>query len=726
MEDRETIRRRRPALSCVECRRRKVKCDRNDPCANCVTARCPCAYKTHGNSRPDRYTARQTERWGSTSSTATPQAGRNSPSTEHPGRFRDRTASVSAEARRRREDHADLENASGERAEARAQQTGVPDCRQIVPSHRDQRHANQSGASRVMLNKTRVLRWSHWMGTTPEFARVFHPYAETFKGVRGVPTDANPIGDTPRSVHISELLHRCKGLAKEIKIWRPSRCLSCPQTGFLCPPSREVANKMSANYFRLFESTHRILHIPTFWKEYQRYWDNTEPIPMSLRLKILLVIGIGSVAHNANWNNEPNNDFRKMVHQWVYTAQTWLSGPLEKDRLNITGIQVCCLTILARELFSIGGDLVWMSTGSLVNRAMQIGLHRDPKNLPPMPVLEMELRRRLWATVLEMVVQSSLDSGLPPRLSLDDFDTCAPSNINDDEIDESSTTLPHHPIETFTTSSVQLFLLDSFPTRLQIVQTLNGLKPELSYPEVLVLSDRLTAACKATTEFTRRITPAKLSPFNRNILDFLTRRFLIPLHCPFATQVRTNPMFYYSLKTSLDAAIALVSLEPDEDFRTFMVLTGGSYREGMRCAATIISLEIIVQIENQRLDGTLHRGSSYRQLLKSHMQTMIARSEERIRHGETNIKFHLFANMILAYVRAMEDGVSCEMEMSKAAKESLEYCVRMLEELERGAGVGELQCPHDVGFTPASFDEGMDVFGYGLGMDFTFADAGLF
>lgn len=32
-------RRRRPALSCEQCRRRKMKCDRSDPCAQCVQAR---------------------------------------------------------------------------------------------------------------------------------------------------------------------------------------------------------------------------------------------------------------------------------------------------------------------------------------------------------------------------------------------------------------------------------------------------------------------------------------------------------------------------------------------------------------------------------------------------------------------------------------------------------------------------------------------------------------
>lgn len=51
--------------------------------------------------------------------------------------------------------------------------------------------------------------------------------------------------------------------------------------------------------------------------------------------------------------------------------------------------------LLARQVFNIGGDLVWGSTGSVINTAMQIGLHRDPRHLPPMSALQTELRRRL-------------------------------------------------------------------------------------------------------------------------------------------------------------------------------------------------------------------------------------------------------------------------------------------------------------------------------------------
>lgn len=37
--------RRRPAFSCLECRRRKIKCDRKDPCSHCVSVAIQCVHK---------------------------------------------------------------------------------------------------------------------------------------------------------------------------------------------------------------------------------------------------------------------------------------------------------------------------------------------------------------------------------------------------------------------------------------------------------------------------------------------------------------------------------------------------------------------------------------------------------------------------------------------------------------------------------------------------------
>lgn len=52
------IKRRRPALSCVECRRRKVKCDRQKPCGPCTRMKSStCTYRpntTRSTSRPTK------------------------------------------------------------------------------------------------------------------------------------------------------------------------------------------------------------------------------------------------------------------------------------------------------------------------------------------------------------------------------------------------------------------------------------------------------------------------------------------------------------------------------------------------------------------------------------------------------------------------------------------------------------------------------------------------
>ena len=47
--ERQSKRRRRPALSCIECRRRKIRCDRNDPCTHCISVRIQCTFNVYGD-----------------------------------------------------------------------------------------------------------------------------------------------------------------------------------------------------------------------------------------------------------------------------------------------------------------------------------------------------------------------------------------------------------------------------------------------------------------------------------------------------------------------------------------------------------------------------------------------------------------------------------------------------------------------------------------------------
>ncbi|KAJ9642687.1 hypothetical protein H2204_002335 [Knufia peltigerae] len=579
--------------------------------------------------------------------------------------------------------------------------------------------ASRSGLSesQTILDKSRMLRWSHWLGTAPEFHLIGDCYIEVLGHSKNFSKGDAEI--QALLVRIGNGLQKCKSIARRIKLGKPTRCLSWREFA-LSTPSRAVADTMVNLYFQSFESTHRILHIPTFWSEYRRYWDDPERTTPDLRLKILLVIAIGS---SLSEYSDTDTNFHNMVHQWVYTAQAWLSGPLEKDRLNINGLQIHCLTILARQTFAIGGDLVWMSMGSLIHRAMQMGLHRDPTHLQTMSILQSEMRRRLWATIIEMVLQASLDSAMPPRISFDDFDTLAPSNVNDDEISEDTSTpsgnsLVPHARNIYTSTSIQLFLLDSLPTRLRILHLLNGLHTGLSYTEVLALTTHLNDTCREYSTFMKE--NRAITAFHRNLLDYLVRRFVIVLHCPFMSKARTNPLFYYSVKASLDAAMSVISPEPDKGFSHLMTIGGGLFREGLWHAQTVICLELLGEVDAQASDGTLHRKSAYRDLLKQAVRDMMVLVTERIRHRETNIKSHMFLSMILAQAEATAETTALDapspsprLRIAQSAVESLEVCIGLLQDRVDTSTTTTFPSPMDVGLGASNPPDGTGLQGGG-------------
>lgn len=567
---------------------------------------------------------------------------------------------------------------------------------------------------KISLDKSRDLGKSRWMGKPQEFSVMIDCYTEIIGKDSGKVQYKTP--ETASLVAQSrELIRKCKAAAKSTKRSRPSR--SHESSYEIGLPPREMSDAMINLYFSSFESTHRILHGPSFWAEYKRYWDSPDHAPTDVRLKISLVIGLGSSLYSHQSTDEALGN-ADLVHRWIYAAQKWLSGPLEKDRLTIGGLQIYCLTILARQIFSVGGDLTWISTGSLVQIAMQMGLHRDPSYLPSITSLQAEIRRRLWATIVELVVQSSLDSWMPPRISVEEFDVKPPSNLNDEDLDEATTVTNPRPEDVFTDTSFQLTLLESLPIRLRIVQLLNQLNSEPTYPQVLELSLALTKALHACASKTKQDSEHN-TPFRRNLLDYLIRRFALPLHTSFSSRARLEPTYRHSRQASLDAALAILSPEPDPRFARLMAFGGGMFREGQRCALLAVGMELIAHLEAQRLDGTLGRTGAYRGVLKGAVRDLLELSEERVRLGETNVKSHMFLSMILAQVEAVEAGLPVELQVARSARDSLELCYGILS--ARASSLpASLMTPSDAGTGAAGFGEnGFESYNvYGMGMDF--------
>ncbi|KAJ6185711.1 hypothetical protein N7519_007012 [Penicillium mononematosum] len=80
----------------------------------------------------------------------------------------------------------------------------------------------------------------------------------------------------------------------------------------------------------------------------------------------------------------------------------------------------------------------WPLTGLAIRMATVQGLHRDPLALPlgTIDVVQVELRRRLWAQICYLDFRTAEDHGLAPSIHESDFDTRRPLSLDDVDLVE--------------------------------------------------------------------------------------------------------------------------------------------------------------------------------------------------------------------------------------------------------------------------------------------------
>ena len=501
-------------------------------------------------------------------------------------------------------------------------------------------------------------------------------------------------------------------MARAAKAERPIKWHTNPNFKDYIPP-RDVSDKLVSLYLRTCESHYRILHIPSFIAEYNDYWRDPSSATTASTIKILLVMAIGTCFDQ----EEGNEDLRSMAQQWVYSAQSWTAAPFEKSRLNLPGIQIHCLLVLARQTNAVGGDLIWTAAGTLLRTAFQMGFHRDPKHFPKVPLFVAYMRRRIWATTLEMAIQTSLEAGMPPLIALDDFDTEPPANVDDEEIWPSMTALPRSkPNDVYTQTSIQIILTSSQCTRLRIVYLLNKFQSGPTYDRVLSLDRDVTDACNDACRLMKVFSASERRPtaLQRILLDILIRRYLLHMHIPFCVQSTVDPRYYYSRNVCLDAALAIffhsgaadlpLGLDPHivDDYARLKLVGGGIFKEIMLHAATIITVELLRQLEDDVKSGlppSIQKKAT-RQPLYQAVEDIITLTAARIREGENNAKGHLFLSAASAQIQAMTNGVRPEDVVPEAAKQSALHCLELLR--------ARTKMPPD---TPTESDVGTNVSG---------------
>lgn len=447
-------------------------------------------------------------------------------------------------------------------------------------------------------------------------------------------------------------------------------------------PSREMCDTLVAGYMRTCEPIYRILHIPSFQQEYKSFWSGNAAKDSMFGMILLMVLAIG-----ATFLDNEHEKLRLLVtlKSWIVAAE-WRLTSLQRRRVtsDIQDVQLACLIQLARQMTPVGNS--WTFIGALVQMAHGAGLHRDAEQFASASPFEVVMRRRLWATVLELQLQYTIDQSSAAPIGAVFYDTKAPPNYNDADISVNMESLPlERPDGNYTDSSVQRAFYSSFPLRLRIANILQDFTVPQDYNTAIDLSQDIRAAFTSISTFFDKLRPSEntlltISPFQRDFIGALLQRQILILHRPFVLQARHDPRFASSRKLCFEAALSVIQYAKDiriendtmnDLCRMFVTVTGPLKGPFSLYFISAIAFEIFTQLEEQNsmTNDVLHLTQ---QPFLDILQHICDQSEHLLQIGRPNLKRYGLLTTILIQIRAMQQGTDARAAMSQWVHKNLQ------------------------------------------------------
>ncbi|KAF2474124.1 uncharacterized protein BDR25DRAFT_280869 [Lindgomyces ingoldianus] len=546
-------RKRRAVLSCNDCRRRKLKCDRELPCNRCINGGISnaCAYgrseqetrwfiedaeavkSGHGL---DQTQLNQDER---------PAGGYNSAISPD-----DATLNEGKQYLSQNEKWDGAELLERRIASLEAQLSSLSNTHALrIPSATNQPLPIPGSEENVALPglfKGRGYCTFAYGPTSPTTIVFNFPQLSPFM----------------KSVYPNSTLARLRGdmqaLEERARLSNVApRVLTVPYLRSLLP-DRTTVELLTKRYFDTFETTYRIIHIPTFWADFQTFWDSPPGSDSDMEAVLLAVLAcvLCTSTHESTKYNPSGSNFRSKAIIWIKACEAWLKRQSNKHRTLAT-LQVRCLRLLAIKTTCLKTKEFYQEVQAHMGFMKAIGFHRDPSVLGnKCSVFEGEMRRRLWATTLELEIQASIDRGTPSILSSLDYDCTPPTNINDSDIHKDIVQIPESlPMAVFTDTSFLHCLTQTAALRIKLCKLTNSLRCSLDFPDILQYEQAVQDALEKLPKWSD---PRSLQAWTH--LDLHLRQFLVILHTPrvLQTPLRARTTFRLSLLTALESSVTLI------------------------------------------------------------------------------------------------------------------------------------------------------------------------
>ncbi|KAH6845638.1 hypothetical protein B0I37DRAFT_328907 [Chaetomium sp. MPI-CAGE-AT-0009] len=255
-------------------------------------------------------------------------------------------------------------------------------------------------------------------------------------------------------------------------------------------PARPVVDRMVARYFNALGIAPAILHSAQFLRQYESFWRNPEATPF---VWIGLLFSVICLATQFQQPGEESAEASSLMHihqfherivQCLVLGQYTRGGPYVVE----TMINYCASELCITKDTDVGP---WLPLGIMVPLAVSRGYHRDPSGFPNISPFVGEMRRRVWAAVVQMDLRLSNQMGLPHLLKSTQCNTAEPRNLYDCDFDEDTVELPPSRPETEVTPVLYSLAKNRIDKIGGPISDLAADARDRPYPEIMALDREL-------------------------------------------------------------------------------------------------------------------------------------------------------------------------------------------------------------------------------------------
>ncbi|KAM3521881.1 hypothetical protein MY4038_008849 [Beauveria bassiana] len=337
-------------------------------------------------------------------------------------------------------------------------------------------------------------------------------------------------------------------------------------------PPRPTVDRLLSGYFNDLDIAPGVVHSGQFLAEYEEFWRTPESASVAWIGLMFSIICLSTHLQQTSPTQPGHKGKGSQLSEKnrlidLYKSQSikclvlcrWTEGGPHVLETLILCFLVECFHLQDME---IG---IWVLVGNIVQIAIHMGYHRDAKHFPSISPFVGEMRRRVWAMILQLDFSVSSQLGLPRLVREQHADTEKPSNLYDMDFDLSTLILPASRHETDVTPTLyvlaKLRLLD---VGAKVADLATEPRPR-AYSDILKLDQEIDKAQDKLPPIFKwtglALNVSSQIMIQRIWLEVICQQLRIVLHKKYLGLLQPQQQFRHSKSTCLNAAMKILELQ---------------------------------------------------------------------------------------------------------------------------------------------------------------------